>query len=415
MMRTAHTAEEIVSDFPQPTVPMVSGEPSYETIHIIHNILQENAALVNNNAEGGAHGHLSFVLTPGHYQQVTGHIFIQPAHPGPTPPNPRAFFLQQDLQTGRDNYFAALYNFQLYANMDKALVKQIMPTFDERFYKAIRDGIVEYRNRTVADFLHHMYRNYSQITLTMITKSEANMAKPFNLVALIEDLFTQISNGQDLAVAAEIPYSEMQLVTKAYGLIFKTGIHDDACKEWIWNGVVDKIYPNLQLHFTRAYIELHQLQTAACQAGYSVNITEVEEQDDEVRHRMAEALANLDKDTTTDIAAVANLLESNTESATQVMNMAKQIKEKGTQMDKMCKSIDELTTALRDLRYAPDASAGLGTLETGRKYYCWSHGITTGTWHTGKNCRKQKRGHKLDATFYNRLGGSDALPIPQEE
>eukprot|EP00957_Ditylum_brightwellii_P195338 14883266-Ditylum_brightwellii.AAC.1 len=106
MVRTAPSVEEIVNDFPQPTVPNVSGEPIYETIHIIHKILQENAVLVNSNAGGGAHGHLALVLTPGHYQQVTGHIFAPSMHPGRTPQNPRAFLLQQDLQAGRDNYFA---------------------------------------------------------------------------------------------------------------------------------------------------------------------------------------------------------------------------------------------------------------------------------------------------------------------
>eukprot|EP00957_Ditylum_brightwellii_P110177 8404085-Ditylum_brightwellii.AAC.1 len=69
MARTALSAEEIVGDFPQPTAPKVSGEPSYETIHIIHKILQENVASVNRDAGGGAHGHLTLVLTSGHYQQ----------------------------------------------------------------------------------------------------------------------------------------------------------------------------------------------------------------------------------------------------------------------------------------------------------------------------------------------------------
>eukprot|EP00957_Ditylum_brightwellii_P027488 2077963-Ditylum_brightwellii.AAC.1 len=68
----------------------------------------------------------------------------------------------------------------------------------------------------------------------MITKSESKMAQPFNPAAPIEDLFEQLSDGQDLAIAAGVPYSENQLVTKAYDLIFKTGVHSDACQEWNW-------------------------------------------------------------------------------------------------------------------------------------------------------------------------------------
>eukprot|EP00957_Ditylum_brightwellii_P049384 3746888-Ditylum_brightwellii.AAC.1 len=204
MTRIAPSAEETIADFSQHTVPKAPGEPIYKTTHIIHKILQENAASINSNAGGGAHEHLALVLTPGHYHQVTGHVFAPPTHPGPTPPNPRAFFATQDLQAQRDNYFAALYAYKVYHATDKALVKQKLSAFDERFYKALRDRLVGYRNRTVANFLHHLYGNYGQITSTMITKSEKHMATTFNPGLPIKALFAQISNRQDLAVAAAI-------------------------------------------------------------------------------------------------------------------------------------------------------------------------------------------------------------------
>eukprot|EP00957_Ditylum_brightwellii_P044381 3367516-Ditylum_brightwellii.AAC.2 len=59
MTRTAPTVEEILSDFSQPTVPKVSGGPSYKTIYIIYKILQGNSASVKSNAGGGTHGHLA--------------------------------------------------------------------------------------------------------------------------------------------------------------------------------------------------------------------------------------------------------------------------------------------------------------------------------------------------------------------
>eukprot|EP00957_Ditylum_brightwellii_P065976 5003258-Ditylum_brightwellii.AAC.1 len=125
MARTVPTVEEITSDFPHPTVPGVMGEPTYEAIHTIHNILQENAASIHSNAGGGVHDHLTLVLTPAHYQQVTGHLFNPHIHPGANPPNPCAFLLQHDLQAQRDQYYATLYVFNICRNTDKPLVKQI--------------------------------------------------------------------------------------------------------------------------------------------------------------------------------------------------------------------------------------------------------------------------------------------------
>eukprot|EP00957_Ditylum_brightwellii_P208010 15355497-Ditylum_brightwellii.AAC.1 len=67
-------------------------------------------------------------------------------------------------------------------------------------------------------------------------------------------------------------------------------------------------------------------------------------------------------------------------------------------MAAMQKSIDELTAVLKQLKYRADTSAGLG--------------VTTEKWHTSKNCKKPKAGHKENATYYNRMGGSDNKPPP---
>eukprot|EP00957_Ditylum_brightwellii_P125621 9575025-Ditylum_brightwellii.AAC.1 len=96
-------------------------------------------------------------------------------------------------------------------------------------------------------------------------------------------------------------------------------------------------------------------------------------EDNKVRHRMAEALANLAEATTSDKTAVANLSESNTKLANEVINLAKQVKDKDTQMEKMQKSINDLMVALQNLSHAPDASAGFGTATGTKKFYCWTH------------------------------------------
>eukprot|EP00957_Ditylum_brightwellii_P137937 10516113-Ditylum_brightwellii.AAC.1 len=96
-----------MNDFPQPTVPKVPGEPSYDTTRIIHTRLQDKAASINSNEGGGAHKHLTFVLISGQYQQVTCNVFAYPVHPVTISQNTRAFPLQQDLQASKDNCFVA--------------------------------------------------------------------------------------------------------------------------------------------------------------------------------------------------------------------------------------------------------------------------------------------------------------------
>eukprot|EP00957_Ditylum_brightwellii_P101546 7739200-Ditylum_brightwellii.AAC.1 len=72
-----------------------------------------------------------------------------------------------------------------------------MSAFDKRFYKRLSQGLFGYNNRSGAQFLHQLYGNYGQIMSTMITELEANMSRPFNPAAPIEDLFEQLNDGQD--------------------------------------------------------------------------------------------------------------------------------------------------------------------------------------------------------------------------
>eukprot|EP00957_Ditylum_brightwellii_P089209 6793760-Ditylum_brightwellii.AAC.1 len=183
------------------------------------------------------------------------------------------------------------------------------------------------------------------------------MAQPFNPASPIENLFKQVSNGQDLAFAAGVPYLENQPVTKTFDLIIKTGVHNNACQEWNRCLVVDKTYANLLDHFTQAHRELHQLQTAARNTGHSTNLVKAEEHDEDLHHCTAEALVNLAEATTSDRTEVAYLPTVNADLSQQVINLTEQVKDKDSELTSMRKSIDDLTAALRKLRTGPDASA----------------------------------------------------------
>ena len=38
--------------------------------------------------------------------------------------------------------------------------------------------------------------------------------------------------------------------------------------------------------------------------------------------------------------------------------------------------------------------------------YCWSHGITQNLWHNSRTCTRTITGHKNEATYDNKMGGS---------
>eukprot|EP00957_Ditylum_brightwellii_P147022 11193723-Ditylum_brightwellii.AAC.1 len=209
------------------------------------------------------------------------------------------------------------------------------------------------------------------------------MSQQSNPAAPIEDLFEQLNGEQDLVAAAGLSYSKIQLVTKAFGLIFKTGVHNKAYHKWNCCPMAGKMCVNFQEHFTRAHHKLHQLQSVARNAKCSVNNIKEVEHEDKLCYCTTEALDNLAETITNDRTAVVNLSNANTDLMQQVVNLTKQ-------------SIDDLTAALWDLKTGPDASPGIEKQQ--EKWYCWRHGAISGLDHTSKNCWKRKEGHQENVT-----------------
>eukprot|EP00957_Ditylum_brightwellii_P190528 14502531-Ditylum_brightwellii.AAC.1 len=71
---------------------------------------------------------------------------------------------------------------------------------------------------------------------------------------------------QDLVTAGENTYTNAQLTIIVYDLIFSTGIHNNACKEWLCLLPVNCIWATFKPHFTEAHKLLHEMQTSAARA-----------------------------------------------------------------------------------------------------------------------------------------------------
>ena len=80
--------------------------------------------------------------------------------------------------------------------------------------------------------IQHLYINYGVITFTDPEDNEICMREPFDANKLIEKLFDQIEDAVEYADAANATYNDTQIVSRAYLLVYKTGLYNEACKEW---------------------------------------------------------------------------------------------------------------------------------------------------------------------------------------
>jgi hypothetical protein len=62
------TVKDVIASFPRPILPMVQGEPDYQTIHAIRKLLQAKARAIDTH--WGGLGHLDLVVLDAAYAIV---------------------------------------------------------------------------------------------------------------------------------------------------------------------------------------------------------------------------------------------------------------------------------------------------------------------------------------------------------
>ena len=134
-----------IETFPHQTIPSQPGMPTYETI-------QENEASIQSELGGGAHGLLGLALSPTAYQTITGSPFVPPVNPGTLPAIPA-------LQTGPQiNEFVRAHNEDLrvwreYIKTERALKTQLLNTFDDIYFKGLRNRHTGYATTTLLQLI----------------------------------------------------------------------------------------------------------------------------------------------------------------------------------------------------------------------------------------------------------------------
>ena len=147
-----------IETFPHQSIPSQPGMPTYETIQETHMLLKANAASVQSELGGGAHGLLGLALSPTAYQTITGSPFVLPANPGTLPAIPA-------LQTGPQiNEFVrahkeAIHVWREYIKTEKALKTQLLNTFDDIYFKGLRNRHTGYATTTLLQLIQYLYDN----------------------------------------------------------------------------------------------------------------------------------------------------------------------------------------------------------------------------------------------------------------
>jgi hypothetical protein len=219
---TASTPDELIAVFPHSSLPKVTGEPTSEDLKVIRRLLNTNAMSVASYDGGGRHGHLGIIMTNEEYFAIAVDVFPVPNNPGPSAAvvaGMTAVVIAETTRLHRE----ATQVYRTYHNVDQAIKKLIIESFDDAYITALSDEIVGYANCTSLQLLTHLLTYYAMIVPTELTKNYERLNALYDPNQLIETLFQHIQDAQAFAVAVGQPYGNAMIVNVAYTLIFNTG------------------------------------------------------------------------------------------------------------------------------------------------------------------------------------------------
>jgi hypothetical protein len=120
--------------------------------------------------------------------------------------------------------------YRTYHNVDQAIKKLIIESFDDAYLNALSDEIVGYANCTSLQLLTQLLTYYAMIAPTELTQNYKRLNTPYDPNQPIEMLFQQIQDDRAFVVAGGQPYGAAMIVNVAYIIVFNTGLFPDACR-----------------------------------------------------------------------------------------------------------------------------------------------------------------------------------------
>ena len=422
----------------------ICGEPTYSTLERLLKELKANASTVHSNLGGGAHGHLGLVISPASYRHLSATPFTRPAFPGTAAVIPPGS-TQHAARTLRIQFDEALRVYHEVENVDKALKQQIVQAIEPKYLDAVRNRTSDTITIPVFEVMEHLFNTYSEITPeTFQTKEQEVKALTFDPnTDSIDSLYKEIDDLVDLSGRAGVPMTPEQSVTIAYVILWRCGVLKDYLKTWNARPAAEKTWLNFKPHFRDGLKEYRNLRGPAMQDsifGQQQNANFIQQLRDDVKSVVSQEIAKHTANLTSSFsppsesslstptfhdpyASPYSVHDNSYAIQSQMEHMANSISEYKQLVPQLVNQVQMLQQTVKELKLAgpplninSDTSTITNATSTSStstpRYsfkrpfhmYCHTHGLCA---HSGKKCNDPGSNHKKEATFFNRMNGSD--------
>ena len=192
----------------------ISGNPKYDDLQSMYCQCKANVQSVPSILGGGAHGHLSLIISANAYNTVApGNPYTRPTNPGPLvqpTPAPTAAQMAENIR----NHQELIRIFQEANQIKSTIQNQIAVALDDTVmspYVNTETGTVEGTDRDTMQYLFKTYGNISSSTTLITTKHNLS-----NHVYVHEDpivvIFNKIHKYEAMAETQGAPETDKQLI-----------------------------------------------------------------------------------------------------------------------------------------------------------------------------------------------------------
>ena len=337
--------------FPHETLTPIVGKPTNTTLQLLQRQLFTNARSVPSTRGGGLHGHLAMVLSDADYLARAGVPFEVPVHPGPPP---LAVGAAATVAVALRVHTEAIDNVTCYNNLRAALTSQLITAINASFLSALEDPVFGFSDVSPRHMLEHLITEYGTLTPEELEANRSTLSVAWNFDDPIEDLWAKIANVQRVAAFGNVPLADVTVITLTLTMIEKTGLLASTTEKFRLRPPAEWTLALFKTEFQLGNKERMRRLTAG-DAGFNgaLNATGVPAATD---------------NTPPPTAAAAVTPASATPPATRHV-----------------------------------------TVEGGKMFYCWTHGLGTQRNHNSLTCLNKAEGHQDTATAFRMMGGSNII------
>ena len=249
----------------------IIGKPTYETIQALEHQIIANTACIATSLGGGAHRYLGLVKNPVQYALISQTPFTRPVHPGIIIITPgTAAQIAQENKTHDEQ----IRLFNECDTIERTLKQQVVNAIDNLYLRAIINTTTQAIQLHLHEIFDYLYRTYGNVTPQKLHARDTEVKNMvYNLQNPIDNIFNEIESLTDLAIRARVPMSQAQCISIALIILLNTRKFTHAIRTW--NAIAVQTWVNFKTHFRDARSELEDLnEINAGDTQYSANIVQ---------------------------------------------------------------------------------------------------------------------------------------------